>query len=72
MVNNEILLELLQTMEPTEPHRSMPMPGEPGSAEERNLFPLSSGMTLEGKHIVLITLDTFAVLPPLLLTLFLG
>ncbi|XP_075856673.1 sterile alpha motif domain-containing protein 7 [Microcebus murinus] len=37
-------------MDPTEPRRNMPMPGEPGISEERHLCQLSSGMTLEELH----------------------
>uniref|UniRef100_M3Z081 Sterile alpha motif domain containing 7 n=1 Tax=Mustela putorius furo TaxID=9669 RepID=M3Z081_MUSPF len=37
-------------MDPTEPRRNMPMPGEPGTPEERHLYQLSNGMTLEELH----------------------
>lgn len=50
-------------MEPTDPCRTMPVPGKPGSLEERPPCRLSGGMTLEGNHIALTTLDTAAVLP---------
>lgn len=49
-------------MDPAEPHRNMPVPGEPGSPEERYLCRLSSGMTLEGNHFVSIALGTVAAL----------
>ena len=41
----------LQTMDPTEPCRNMPLPGESGGPEERQLCRLSGGMTLEGNHL---------------------
>lgn len=53
---------LLQTMDPAEPRRNMPVPGEPGSPEERYLCRLSNGMTLEGNHFVSTALDTVAAL----------
>ncbi|XP_023609679.1 sterile alpha motif domain-containing protein 7 [Myotis lucifugus] len=37
-------------MDPAEPRRNMPVPGKPGSPEERYLCRLSSGMTLEEFH----------------------
>ncbi|XP_019499461.1 PREDICTED: sterile alpha motif domain-containing protein 7 [Hipposideros armiger] len=37
-------------MEPTESRRHVSMPGKPGSPEERHLWRLSSGMTLEELH----------------------
>ena len=49
-------------MDPTEPHRNMPMPGEPGTPEERHLCQLSNGMTLEGNHVASTALDTVAAL----------
>lgn len=54
---------LLQTMDPTEPRSNVPMPGEPGSPEERHLCQPSSGMTLEGNYMASTALDTVAVLP---------
>lgn len=49
---------LLQTMDPTEARRSIPLPGEPGTPEDRHLCELSPGMTLEGNHIASTALDT--------------
>lgn len=49
-------------MDPTEPRRNMPMPGEPGTPEERHFYQLSNGMTLEGNHIASSALDTVAAL----------
>ncbi|XP_036993395.2 sterile alpha motif domain-containing protein 7 isoform X1 [Artibeus jamaicensis] len=37
-------------MDPKEPRRDTPVAGEPGSPEERHLYRLSSGMTLEEFH----------------------
>lgn len=49
-------------MEPTESHRTMFMPGEPGSLEARHLCRFSSGMTLEGNYVASAALDPVAVL----------
>ncbi|XP_039092429.1 sterile alpha motif domain-containing protein 7 [Hyaena hyaena] len=37
-------------MDPTEARRSIPLPGEPGTPEDRHLCELSPGMTLEELH----------------------
>lgn len=52
----------LQTMDPTEPRRSLPLPGEPGTPEERHLCQLPAGMTLEGNHVASTAPDTIAAL----------
>lgn len=57
-------------MDPAEPRRTMPVPGEPGGREERDLCRLPSGMTLEGNHLVSTALDTVAALSSIPLVLF--